>query len=134
MNAPTYARPVIYSVIKIGHRHEFVSRRTTAIVDIHCIARTKNTISVNAVSGVHAGTAVVRLRIANRRDQRLRLFVLVLADVIDNAQRRDQHFPCGKTRDQRDADLPVEPERPYDRFDRMTELPGITVLELFALR
>ena len=44
---------VIYDTISSVHAHEFVSRRTTATVDMHCIASTKKTIRVRAVSGVH---------------------------------------------------------------------------------
>jgi hypothetical protein len=42
----------MYPTMNNGQRHEFVSRRTIATVDMHCIASTKKTINVNAVRGV----------------------------------------------------------------------------------
>src|ERR1051325_5330718 len=41
--------------MKSGHRQEFVSRLTTATVDMHWHASTKKTIIETATSGVHAG-------------------------------------------------------------------------------
>ena len=39
--------------MKSVHDQEFVSRLTIAMVDMHCMANTKNTIKVRAVRGVH---------------------------------------------------------------------------------
>ncbi len=48
----TQASAFIISTMKIGQRHELVSRRTTATVDMHWQASTKNTIRLIPVSGV----------------------------------------------------------------------------------
>ena len=45
----------MYATMNIGHRHEFVSRLTTATVDMHWHASTKKTIIETATSGVQAG-------------------------------------------------------------------------------
>src|SRR5439155_18696314 len=45
------ASPFIITTMKIGHRQEFVSRRTTATVDMHWQASTKNTMRLTAMSG-----------------------------------------------------------------------------------
>ena len=59
----------MYVNMKIGQRHEFVSRFTTASVDMHWQANTKNTMSESAESHVKAGVPSGRraLRSFSRR-------------------------------------------------------------------
>ena len=47
----TQASAFIMTTMKIGQLHELVSRRTTATVDMHWQASTKNTIRLTAMSG-----------------------------------------------------------------------------------
>ena len=47
--------------MKSGQRHEFVSRRTIATVDMHWHASTKKTIRDNPTNGVHTSDPSGRL-------------------------------------------------------------------------
>ena len=50
-NDASQASAFIITSMKIGQRHELVSRRATATVDMHWQASTKNTIRLTAISG-----------------------------------------------------------------------------------
>jgi len=51
----------MYATMNSGQRQEFVSRLTTATVDMHWQASTKNTINDNATKGVQTGEPSGRL-------------------------------------------------------------------------
>jgi hypothetical protein len=55
-----------------------------------------------------------------------------VADVVNNAERRDKDLAGGKACDQGDTYLPVKSQWPDDRLDGMPQPAGKTMLDLFA--
>ncbi len=65
MNAITQARANMYVNAKAGHRQELVSRRITAIVDMHCNANMKYAISAITVGAVNTRWPWSSVMVAN---------------------------------------------------------------------
>ena len=94
-----------------GHFQLLVSRRTTAMVEVHCMAKAKKIISASAPPRVMSWCrAVCRL-------QRLRAGIRA----VERAHGADHHLARQHAGQQADADLPVEAQRRNRRLDEVAE-------------
>src|SRR5215813_11418845 len=99
----------MYPNVNAGQSQLFVSRRMTASVEAHWQHRAKNTISDRA--------AIFRGRLPERLAEWVgQLVGFALAQVVEDAQRADDDFPCGEAGQRRGANLPIPAQRLYRRL------------------
>ena len=103
--------------MNIGHFQPFVSRRVTAMVDMHCGANTNQARKASAVGRVQPALSSVAQRPRSAASSSA-------VDRISRRQRADRHFARGHRRDQRQRDVAVEADRLDHDLEPVGDLAG----------
>ena len=100
-----------------GHFQPLVSRRVTAMVDMHCGANTNQARKASAVGSVQPAWSWSLSASAA-------CLVVGGIDRIVGRERRDRHFARGHRRDQRQRDVVVEADRLDHDVEPVGDVPG----------